>query len=152
MPKPMICYVDASYDPIMKFAIIGYQIGHNPIKFNKINNTNNTRAEIIGLITLIENLEPNMPHTIYTDCQSILNRIRDKEKLIKNNFLTKRGIELNNADLYRYLFGLLNDNLALVHIRGHIPKNEMDIHNKSFSRLDISVRHKLRAYRCHQKN
>lgn len=139
------CYCDASYDPETKTAICGWKIGDDDIKFLCVKNTNNTRAEIIGLIRLITNLDDQLEYIIYTDCESILNRIASKEKLIKCSFKNKRGIPLSNGDLYRQLFDLLNPNIKLVHIEGHLPVGQMNNHNFIFSKLDKKVRAKLRS-------
>ena len=72
----MKCYCDASFDPCTKNAVCGWQIGNNPIQLMNISKTTNTKAEIIGLITLINNLDPTSGYIIYTDCESIINRIK----------------------------------------------------------------------------
>ncbi len=120
------CYCDASYDPKTKNAVCGYIINSKQINLHRIKNTNNTRAEIIGLIKLLEKINNTINFddkiNIYTDCQSVLKRIKSKEKLIKNNYCNKKGIKLNNADLLEKLFLLLQPNIILNHIDGHIPK------------------------------
>jgi len=138
------CYCDASFDPKTKIAIIGWCISDGHINVSQLNNTNNTRAEIICLIGLIKMLDKRLKYSIYTDCMGIISRIESKDKLIKKNFLSKKGIELNNADLYKELFNLLTPNIHIVHIRGHVPLNQMTNDNIKFSALDKCVRAKLR--------
>ncbi|AYV84931.1 MAG: hypothetical protein Satyrvirus1_17 [Satyrvirus sp.] len=137
------CYCDASYDPKSHVAIIGYIVGNNSICTEKIVNTNNTRAEIIGLINLIGTLEDN-DYVIYTDCQNIIKRLKSKDKLVENGFKNKKGIPLSNADLYKKLFDTIKPNIKLEHIKGHLPTKFMTDDNKMFSMLDKFVRKKLR--------
>ena len=148
------CFCDASYSPQTKIAIVGWQIGNSDITTIKIENTNNTRAEIIGIIKLMTEIhdihntdnanKPKKEYTIYTDCQSILNRIESKDKLIKKNFMNRKNVRLANADLYEQLFDLLQNNIILEHIVGHMPNKKMNEQNKQFSILDRLVRSELR--------
>jgi len=151
------CFCDASFNPKTKIAIIGYQIGDNPIDTTLLHDTNNTRAEITGLIMLLTKIvnntidndnQNNKEYIIYTDCQSILNRIESKDKLIKKNFMNRKNEKLNNADLYKELFDLLEgrDNISLKHNPGHMPKKNMTSTNKKFSILDKLVRQQLREF------
>ena len=138
------CYTDASFDPKSNTAIIGWKINKQNLRINVLKNTTNIRAEIVSLINLLENLELDKNYIIYTDCQSVLNRIESKELLIKKNFMTNKGKELGNADLYRKLFDLLTPNIKLIHIDGHLPVNLKDDDDKEFSDLDKRVRQELR--------
>lgn len=138
------CYCDASYNPQTKIAVIGWKIGQNKIRDMLLTDTNNTRAEIIGLIHLINELDPNLKYIIHTDCQSILNRLMSKEKLIGKDFKNAKGEKLGNADLYQKLFEIVTENITLVHIDGHISREKMNEDNVIFSQLDKYVRRKLR--------
>ena len=139
------CYCDSSFDPSTHIAVVGWKIG-DVIEFVLATKTTNTRAEITGLIETIIYLEPDLPYTIYTDCQSVLNRIKNKDKLIEKNFMNKKGIKLSNADLYQELFALLQPNIKFEYIKGHLPSNQMNEHNMHFSQLDKLVRKELRKY------
>lgn len=147
----MKCYTDASFDPVSKIAIVGYIINssiHPPIITSIINNTTNTKAEIVSIIMLIKKLlEMNIKKaTIYTDCQSVINVIKKKNVFIINNFLSKNNKILNNATLYKELFELLDNHtdIIILHIKGHIPTKDMNDDNKIFSVLDKNLRSKLR--------
>jgi ribonuclease HI len=139
------CYCDASYNVKHKIAIFAFKIGTKKIKTFRLKNTNNTRAEITCLITLIKQLDLCNKYTIYTDCQSIINRLSKKDLLIQKNFKNKRGVELNNADLYSELFTIINDNINILHIKGHVKKKDMNDHNIEFSKIDKHVRSNLRS-------
>ena len=139
------CYCDASFNPVSRIAVIGWRINNNKIQTMIIKNTNNTRAEIIGLIRLISELEKDKQYMIYTDCMGIINRIASKDVLIHKQYKTANGRILANADLYDQLFGMLTDNIQIQHIKGHLPKDLMNEDNMRFSELDKYVRHKLRS-------
>lgn len=139
------CYTDASFDPISRTAICGWRIGSNEIRTFDISETNNTRAEIIGIINLVENLEKDVSYIIYTDCMGVIDRLNSKEDLISSNFCNKNGHRLNNADLYEKLFEILTPNISFEHIDGHLPSSKMNSDNKLFSELDKLVRKKLRT-------
>lgn len=148
--EPIKCYTDASYDPTSHVAVIGWRIQNGLIHTTVLHNTNNTRAEIIGLIDLLDALtDKTLSYVVYTDCQSILNRLAVKDKLIEMNFCNNKGEPLHNSDLYKKLFNLLseNPNIKLTHIKGHLPTKDMTADNSLFSELDKCVRRKLRAYR-----
>lgn len=142
--QPIPCYCDASFDPQIRVAIIGWRINDGPIYTQTIKNTNNTRAEIFGLITLINHLDPVKKYIVYTDCESIIRRIATKQKLIDSQFKNNKGELLHNHDLYQALFHLLNENIIVTHIKGHMPAGQMDDTNVNFSQLDKYVRKKLR--------
>jgi len=139
------CYCDASFDPKSKIAIAGWKIGDDVIRDIMINNTTNTRAEIIALVKLINDLNPNQKYIIYTDCLGIINRLASKDKLIKKNFSNNRGVKLSNADLYQKMFEIVSENIKILHIDGHIATKLMNQDNMRFSELDKHVRSVLRS-------
>jgi len=139
------CYCDASFHSPSKTAVVGWQIGNNPIKIIIIHNTNNTRAEILGFIDMTKNFNSQHHYVIYTDCLTIVNRLKIREELIKNNFSKKHGQKsLANADLYKKLFESVGPNIEVVHIPGHMPGQQMNADNQMFSKVDKLVRKKLR--------
>lgn len=144
------CFCDASFDPRRKIAVIGWKIGTNSnTQYDIIEDTTNTAAEICVLIRLIEELINDHDHihkyTIFTDCQSIINRINSAQKLIDCQFKNRRGKLLTNAHLYCKLFDLLNPRIKIKHTAGHMPKLHMNNDQLIFSELDIAVRKRLRT-------
>jgi len=137
-------FTDASYNQNTKIAVIGYIINNSDIIVDLVNNTTSSRAEILGLINVVKKLDMNKKNIVYTDCMTVIKRIGSKDKLIKSDFKSKKGILLNNGDLYKELFGLLNDNIIIKHIRGHVPTKDMNKNNEIFSKLDKYVRKLLR--------
>ena len=156
------CYTDSSYNPITRKAVIGSKIGDQPIELLVHNDTNNTRAEIIGVITLIQKLsvDADKKYIVFTDslskedagerfseptdCLTVLNVIAKKERLIKSNFMSNKNVQLRNADIYKILFALLRPDVTIQHIKGHIKNSLMTPDNVIFSKLDRTVRNELR--------
>lgn len=142
---PIKCYTDASFDPVTRIAVCGWKINNSKTHTFILRQTNNTRAEIISLIDLIENLNANSHYVIFTDCEGIIKRVQSKNKLVEKIFCNRKGKELNNADLYKKLFEILTSNITLEHIEGHIPTGNMNEDNRNFSELDKYLRSELRS-------
>lgn len=143
--KHIKCYCDASFDPVSKIAVIGWKIGDGDIQTFLCKNTNNSRAEIIGLINLISLLNPTNEYIIFTDCESIIRRLSNKEILINKDFKNKAGMPLSNVDLYKKLFEIIPNNIIIKHINGHMPIKLMADENIIFSTVDKFVRKLLRS-------
>lgn len=81
-------FTDASYSPQHKIAVIGFKIRTNKtIHVEKLENINNTQAEILGIHRCIDHFNNNyntetIQCYVYTDCQRGLN-IPISGKIIK---------------------------------------------------------------------
>lgn len=84
---------------------------------------------------------------IYTDCQNLcdLMGVR-KEKLLKNNFMSKRGKVFQHANLYKELYGLVeNRHVNVFKVKGHHTSyRKLTWQERIFSVLDKLSRKKLR--------
>ncbi|XWV25750.1 ribonuclease HI [Tupanvirus soda lake] len=138
------CYCDASYNPDYDIAVLGWMIGDDEITIKLIEKTTNTRAELIAIVCLLTRLDPDTKYTIFTDCLTTIKRLESKNELINKNFKNRKGVELSNADMYKKIFELVNDNITIKHIEGHIASKLMSENNKKFSILDKHVRNILR--------
>ncbi len=152
-------YSDASYSKTYNLAIIGYAIfpsshEHETVPLSETNicilqvpENNNIRAEIRGVITALQSCPKGSKVVLYTDCKTVCDLPKRREKLEANNFISKsKGLTLLNADIYQefYLnFDRLNPELKWV--KGHSPKNsKLTQVQKNFSYLDKAVRMSLR--------
>nr|WIL04925.1 ribonuclease H [Cedratvirus duvanny] len=140
------CYTDASYDPRSRVAVAGWKIGQESIHHELIHNTSINRAELQGMINLIQHLEGYNNFTIFTDCENIVNKYQQREEIISRNFLTKNGKEIANSDLLRKFFAICKDNITIKHIQGHMTKQLMNDDNRNFSLVDKHVRRVLRKH------
>lgn len=142
------CYCDASFDPASHMAVVGYRFENSPICYKIIENTKNTRAEMICLLDLVDELDADKNYIIYTDCLNIIHILESRDKLIQKNFNNKKGIELENSDLYKRLLEINLEHIEIKHIEGHIAKRLMNDDNKQFSVLDKFLRRELRSIVC----
>jgi ribonuclease HI len=106
------------------------------------------KTVIDALYTIQENRGCASPIEIYTDCQSLCDLVgRRKEKLEKNNYITKTGKILSNAALYKELFAITEKfQLNIFKMKGHDSASKRTtIQGKIFAILDKLSRKQLRA-------
>jgi ribonuclease HI len=122
------------------------------VVYKKYNSKKSTWSEIKIAIDAIDSIAKNSGSLcnveIYTDCQSLCDLLnKRKVKLESNNFMTRSGSVLKNADLYKELF-LLSDQFQVktFKIKGHASKtHRLSVHEKIFAILDKCSRKELRS-------
>ncbi|MDA8561531.1 hypothetical protein N9L02_00275 [Gammaproteobacteria bacterium] len=121
------------------------------IFYTKYESKKSTWSEIKTVIDALDAVHDNGCHhfkiEIYTDCQSLCDLLnKRKEKLEKNNFLTKSGKVHPNIVLYKELF-LAADKFEVktYKVKGHSPSgSRITIQEKIFGILDKLSRKRLR--------
>jgi len=86
---------------------------------------------------------------IYTDCQNLCNLMGvRKEKLLKNNFMTKGGKVFQHANLYKELYSLVeNRDVNFFKVKGHYTSyRKFTWQERIFSVLDKLSRKQLRLF------
>ena len=166
---PTHIYCDASFSKTHRVAVAGYLVVENDdhivsddigrIKTVVFKENNNIRAELRGVIIVIESLVEKLPSNktatdksrsiiLYTDCQTVANLPQRRRRLESDNFLVKRTQEpLRNADLYKAFYrtyDLLSPTIRWV--KGHSSKNHRTQFNERMAWVDKAVRKQLRAY------
>ena len=114
-------------DEIVQLSAIEHQTTHN-------------RMELLAIIKSIDWLNENSVHPeeiiVITDSQYAERLPLRKEKLITNNFITKKGNELRNADLLKLLFAHLDTGiLRFIKVRAHQPKTGETNYNRVVDEL-----------------
>ncbi len=167
--KSYYIYTDGSFNNRTQLGVMGFMIFDNSqeheseeissalIQTYTIKEESNIRVELQSALLALEHIEncvvdSNRPENqygninLYTDCATIMNLSKRREKLETSQFITKSKNEpLKNADLYRRFFKLYDKLLPAIHwIRGHSPKRKKDFIERNFSFLDKLVRKKLR--------
>jgi len=159
----MYIYCDASFSNKHKFGVAGFIIfkddvshGNNDfkaavIKTVKINEKNNIRTEVKGVILALEMLkegflEDDFNITLFTDCNTVINLSERRAYLEANHYISKSsGVVLANADVYKEYFKLFDElKPKLIWVKGHMPQKEHDAIQKNFSFIDRLVRSELR--------
>lgn len=110
-----------------------------------------TTSEIKTAIDALNFLQQQSPSVtkvdIYTDCQSLCDLLgKRKGKLQRNNFTTRSGKILANAELYQELYSVAEKfQLCLFKIKGHdLASRRVSLPEKIFTLLDKLGRKKLR--------
>jgi ribonuclease HI len=106
--------------------------------------TTHNRMELMAVIRAIEYIDEKKLEgnklLIYSDSQYVVNLTSRLEKLLQNNFITKKGDLLHNADLLARLIQLISSHdTDFIKIKAH-QKNG-DAYNRE---ADILVRNLLR--------
>jgi len=122
------------------------------IVYQKYDSKKSTWSEIKTVIDSLNFIHQHSPSTqrieIYTDCQSLCDLLgKRKEKLQKNDFITRAGHALPNASLYKELYSIAGKfQIIPFKIKGHSAKsNRISVQEKIFSVLDKLSRRKLRS-------
>jgi ribonuclease HI len=162
------CFCDASFDQKLRIGVIGWCIDNNPIKLKTINDTTNTQCECEGVLNILKEIteiteitEINVinktykTYIIYTDCESLINNIKNKEKIKNDNYLRKNMNPINNIEIYKQIFEILDISKMKIefnHIDGHKPTKQKNDLDKKFSKIDKLVRNELRKNVKNNKN
>src|ERR1035437_9452576 len=87
--------------------------------------TTHNRMELIAVIRALEYVKTNYKKvssvTVVSDSQYVVGLNARKEKLLKQDFNTKAGKEIRNADLVKEFF-LLSTNVLFMKIKAHQKK------------------------------
>ena len=103
-------------------------------------NTTHNRMELLSVISSIEfvqTYQPGASLSIYSDSQYICTLPDRLPGLRQNSFLTKKGAEIQNADLVKTFFQLTeNHDIEWIKVKAHQRDNsEQTIHNRFVDKL-----------------
>ncbi len=117
------------------------------VKTKRFENTSSTRLELKTLLWALKEVETERKKVIiYTDSQNITGLIRRREKLEKNDFRSKNNRLMNNHDLYRDFFHIIDKtDCEFVKVTGHQPGRQKDDIHRLFTLVDRASRKALRA-------
>ena len=109
-------------------------------------NTTHNRMELQAIINAVQFLILNKISfnkiEVYTDSQYAVNLTTRKQRILENNYLTKKGTQLQNTDLLKELYTLFETMpLKLIKVAAHQPANINGNHNR---RVDLIVRALMR--------
>ena len=110
------------------------------------NNTSHNRMEMQAVIQAIKfvdtNYSTNIPIIINSDSQYVVNLVDRKEKLKKNEFITKKGNPVKNLDLVITLIDQIESHeITFNKIKAHVKDG--DIKNRE---VDLLVRKLMREH------
>lgn len=117
------------------------------VRFKRFENTTSTRLELQVFLWALGNLkDAGVKLICHTDSQNILGLMRRRSRLEQNAFQSKGGKLLNNSDLYREFYDLIDQlDCKLVKVEGHkLSKNKNGI-DRFFTVVDRASRDALRG-------
>ncbi len=118
---------------------------NSKVLLKEFNNTSSTTLEIQILLWALRQIEDQRNVKVYTDSQNTLSLIERKTRLIKNDFKSKTGKELNNATLYRQFYSETERlNIELYKVKGHNKSINKDLIAQIFGIVDKESRKALR--------
>tara|TARA_B110000285_G_scaffold210597_1_gene252575 strand:- start:1514 stop:1981 length:468 start_codon:yes stop_codon:yes gene_type:complete len=118
---------------------------NSKVLLKEFNNTSSTTLEIQILLWALRQIEDQRNVKVYTDSQNTLSLIERKTRLIKNDFKSKTGKELNNAALYRKFYSETERlNIQLYKVKGHNKSINKDLIAQIFGIVDKESRKALR--------
>ncbi|WP_319503506.1 RNase H family protein [uncultured Draconibacterium sp.] len=117
------------------------------IQTKRFENTSSTRLELQTLLWALSEIEKNdIKVLVYTDSQNIAQLVDRRARLEENNFCSKGGKLLKNADLYKQFYELFDSlNCKIIKVKGHQPTRVKDHIERIFSLVDKASRSALRS-------
>ena len=116
------------------------------IQIKKFENTSSTKLELEILLWALNNesLE-NFKIVVYTDCQNIIGLEDRRKRFEKNNYLTSKGKEIKNHELYKSFYKNLDIlDCEFIKVKGHKKKSVKDEIDEIFTLVDRATRKALR--------
>lgn len=116
------------------------------VVLKKFENTSSTKLELQTFIWALKSINITKKNIIiYTDCQNIISLPSRKEKIQKLNYHSSSGKLLNNSELYKEFFELLDKyNCSFIKVKGHKKSSLKDEVDLIFNIVDRISRKVLR--------
>ncbi len=143
----ILIYTDGSCHTrllIGTWAALVFVDGEKTVLMGAENETTHNRMELLAVIRAIEYIDAQKLEgnklLICSDSQYVVNLTSRLEKLLQNNFITKKGDLLHNADLLAALIQQIRSHdTDFIKIKAH--QKDGDVHNRE---VDLLVRNLLR--------
>lgn len=118
---------------------------HLKVNVQRFENTSSTKLELQTLLLALENVDANLQLIVYTDSQNIIQLLERRQRLEQNNFCSKKGVPLNNNDLYKKFYQIIDKlSCEFVKVKGHQPTRQKDDIERVFTLVDKASRKALR--------
>ncbi len=153
MIKQLFLFIDGSAHPKSQIGYGGYIVCEHPsyalinnVEIKRFEQTTSTRLEIQTLLWALSTIQANDHKlTIYTDCQGTINLLNRRQRLEDSTFENKKGVPLNNADLYRLFYRAIDSHsITFEKVKGHKPTKQKGEIDRIFSLVDKATRKALR--------
>lgn len=116
------------------------------VKVRRFGQTSSAKLELQTLLWALSDIKSSGCKVIvYTDSQNIVGLRRRRDRLEQNDYRSKKGKLLGNAELYQELFRWIDQiNCVFVKVRGHQQSNQKDDIDRLFELVDRASRKALR--------
>ncbi|MEP4095732.1 RNase H family protein [Reichenbachiella sp.] len=156
MTNPKMLFTDGSVDALLKIGYGAYmfvdedELPIDPkgvqVKVKRFEDTSSTKLELQTLIWALTEIGPaGKKVLVYTDSQNIIGLPARRDQLEKNDYHSRRNELLNNHELYRELFKIMDRmDCQLIKVKGHLSSSQKGDIDKLFARVDRASRKALR--------
>lgn len=116
------------------------------VKIKRFEQTSSTKQELQILLWALNEIQLfGKKVTIFTDSQNIVGLMGRRKRFEQNNFYSKKNILLNNHELYREFFKVIDSiHCEFVKVRGHSVSKQKDKIDRLFTLVDRASRSALR--------
>lgn len=154
--KDLLLFTDGSAHPQLKIGYGAYLAFDDPhcstetlqdmIKIRRFENTSSSRLELQTMLWALEDVGyKGKEITIYTDSQAILGLAARRKRIEENNYRSKSGNALKNADLYQRFFRMIDQlDCLIMKVKGHLPAKRKDKIDRLFKLVDKAARKALK--------
>ncbi len=120
------------------------------VQLKRFEDTSSSQLEIETLIWALRATQPQTV-TLYTDSQNIIGLPGRRERMEKQEYLSKTGTLLKHAELYQEFYSLTDPlDYTLVKVKGHRRSQQKSPIDRLFTLVDRASRQALRAALANQ--
>jgi ribonuclease HI len=124
-------------------VIIFFQKNKIILKGEQLDTTHN-RMELLGALKALEYIKANSFKfdyiKIYSDSQYLVSLFERKEKLYNSNFLTKKGVSIQNYDLVKEILIYIDlMNIEFIKVKAHQKKSDKTNFNREVDKLSRKI-------------
>lgn len=157
--KPtLFLFTDASLDPqtrvgygayllIPEFSLEAPISKHKTsIKTKKFKDTTSSKLELETLLWALGKIPTKKCKIIvYTDCQNIISLKEREERIVKNNYMSRKNTLIRNHEFYKKFYKVTNRyECDFIKVKGHKKTEDKDIVDTFFTLVDKASREALR--------
>lgn len=116
------------------------------VKTKRFDKTSSTKLELETLLWGLNEINDyEQKVTVFTDSQNITQLLERRKRLEQNNFCSKKGVLLNNHELYKAFYQLIDSlDCEILKVRGHQPTRNKNEIERVFALVDKASRKALR--------
>ena len=115
------------------------------VKVRRFEHTSSTKLELQTLLWALSDIQTLGGKVIvFTDSQNIIGLKGRRDRLVQNDYRSKKNKRLNNYELYQEFYRMIDQlDCELVKVRGHQVSNHKDDIDRLFTLVDRASRNAL---------